>query len=342
MFNGTFREFVRRHTVTLLPFLTPMKTLNVMGAMIEFWGGKASLRSRPFIYRVDPSSACNLRCPGCEAHTQPTDERRLLPLHTFDQILPAIKRFGIRLSLYDSGEPLVNADVFEMVSRGRKAGLATMINSNMTLFRDHHLPQMEQSELTVLSASVDGYTQEDYSQYRKRGQIKHVLQALRSIVALKKKTGKGPFLEIQVIDFKHLRDKKAEIIEFFNDLGVDRVVWKRESWGFNGEEPNAPAGNRCFWLYTGAMIRPDGKLYPCSGRGFSRLPYGDLTKQSIDEIWNNRIYRFSRKLFTAGPDLPYSKEMKDVPCLTCTHFQKKRVMRARHDSREKLAVVQIA
>jgi len=304
--------------------------------------GRNRLFSRPFVYRVDPSTACNLRCPGCEAHSQPTDELRLLSLKTFERILSEIKRFGVRLSLYDTGEPLVNANLFEMVARGTDVGMATMVNTNLTLFRDHHLEPLRHSGLSVLSASVDGHTQSDYAQYRKRGHIEDVLKALRSIVDMKKNTDKAPLLEIQVIDFKHLRSKKKNILRFFKELGADRVVWKRETWGFNEEEREVKAGRRCFWLYTGAMIRPDGKLYPCCGRGFDRLPYGDLKRQTIKEIWNNPFYQFSRSLFVKGPDLPYAHDMKNVPCLSCDLFEKKRVMSPPPTFDRRIDVVSIA
>ena len=327
MFNGTLFDFVRRHATNLLPFMNIRKSINVVRALLDLSIGRTTIKSRPFVFRVDPSTACNLRCPECESHAQPTKELRLLPLKTFREILLQIKDTGLRLSLYDTGEPLVNSNLFSMVKLGNQAGLSTMVNSNLTLFRERHLDELADSGLTVLSASVDGVTQEEYQQYRKRGRVQNVLSALDSIVKMKRKTGKGPYLEVQVIDFDHLRARKNQILSYFRNLGADRVVWKKEVWGFNQQSSTEKTGDRCFWLYTGAMIRPDGELYPCCGRGFGRKSYGNLTTQSLDDIWNNKFYQFSRKLFSAGPDLPYSEEMKDIPCLECDLFRKKRGMR---------------
>ena len=75
------------------------------------------------------------------------------------------------------------------------------------------------------------------------------------------------------------------------------------------------------------MIRPNGDVYPCCGRGFNRLSYGNIFEESIDKIWNNKYYQFSRKLFTPGLDLEFDPEMENLPCHKCTLFKKARVMK---------------
>ena len=344
MFAGTLSQFVTRHAMLLCRALTPRKTLNVGLSLLEYLVGRARLRGRPFAFRVDPSTACNLRCDGCEAHTQTTTETRLMTLPVFERVLARIRRYGIRLSLYDTGEPMVNRHLFSMVAQADAAGLSTMTNTNFNLFRPQHLEPLFASGLKVLSLSIDGITQQSYQRYRRRGLLGRVLESLRWVVERKAQLGTGPLIEVQVIDLDHLRPHKQEIMAFFRARGADRVVWKRETWGFNAasERGNQRAG-RCFWLYMGAMIRPDGQLYPCCGMGFDRFAYGNVLEQSIDEIWNNAYYRFSRALFQSGPDLPFDPTMRQVPCLSCELFTKKRGMQsAPVDRRALIPVVQHA
>lgn len=336
--NNIF-SFVKRHTHSLMPFLTPKKIQNMALALTEMKFARVKCRSRPFVYRIDPCTACNIRCPGCEAHAQKTTEKRLLSLQDFQTILDKVKGYCIRASLYDTGEPLMNKNIYEMIGYATASNVSTSISTNLNLFKkDRHLHDLFRSGLTVLQPSLDGVTQDTYSIYRVRGKVSVVKDAIEAIVKHKKKTGsKYPLVEPQVIMFKHLMHEKDAIENYLKNIGVDRVSWKLDTWGYNpvqteNEEEDQPKSDKCFWLYLGMMIRPDGNVYPCCGRGFDRLSYGNILEQSIDDIWNNQYYQFSRKLFTKGPPLEHNPEMERLPCHSCTAFQKQRTMLARSDS----------
>lgn len=326
-------HFVIRHYRTLAPFLTLKKALNVTLCLIEMKLGRTKCISRPFVYRVDPSTACNLRCPSCEAHTIPTKEKRLLDFPDFSQLVAKIKTFCVRLSLYDTGEPLVNKDIFKMIELASTNGISTSISTNFTLFRqERHMADLFRSGLTVLAISLDGITSDTYSKYRVRGDVERVKASLEAVIRRKRTIGaKLPVVDVQVLELDHLVHHKESINRYLNVVGADKITWKEETWGFNAAKPSSRRKpvrrpDKCFWLYLGPMIRPDGNVYPCCGRGFGRFAYGNVADQDIDEIWNNRYYQFSRALFSDGPTIEYQEEMKDLPCHSCTVFEKRRVM----------------
>jgi radical SAM protein with 4Fe4S-binding SPASM domain len=325
-------DYIQRHFGTVLPFITPLKALNVAACLVEMTLRRTRCVSRPFVYRVDPSTACNLRCPSCESHTVPTTEKRLLELVDFQTIIGKIRQLCLRVSLYDTGDPLVNKDIYKMIRAATAARVSTLISTSFTLFRvQRDIPRLFSSGLTVLAVSIDGVTQDSYSTYRKRGNVSRVKRSLESVLHHKRITGSHwPIVEAQVIDFQHLAPFKDSINQYCASVGVDKITWKQETWGFDGPIVNRPedAGgrNRCFWLYTGPMIRPDGNVYPCCGRGFGRFAYGNILEQSVGDIWNNRYYRFSRSLFKRGPDIPFDPEMENLPCHACTLFRKRRRM----------------
>ena len=330
--NSLF-SFIRRHFRALMPFLTLAKLRNVVLALLDMAFSRTRCRSRPFIYRIDPCTACNINCPGCEAHTQKTTEKRLMDVYTFQAIIDKIGGYCIRASLYDTGEPLLNKNIYKMISYATANKISTSISTNLNLFnKDTHLNDLFNSGLTVLQPDFDGMSQDVYSHYRVGGEISIVKDAIEAIVQHKKEIGaKYPLIEPQIIMFKHLMHEKMEINNYLRRVGVDQITWKYDTWGFNPEKTvnknnNHSKPKRCFWLYIGMMIRPDGKVYPCCGRGFDRLPYGHILEQSIDEIWNNEYYKFSRQLFKNGPPLEYNAKMERLPCHDCREFKVYRIM----------------
>lgn len=323
-------SFVRRHALMSFPFLTVAKLANIALASIEMIFRKKRCLSRPFVYRIDPCTACNIRCPNCEAHSQKTNEKRLMSLNVYHRLIDKVQSFAVKVSLYDTGEPLMNKNIYKMIAYANSLKISTSMSTNLNLFDPvKDLEPLFASGLNVIQPDVDGVTQESYSRYRVGGSVDIVKRGIESITARKQITGsKYPVVDAQVLAFEHLVPEKLAIDNYLNSVNVDSITWKEDSWGFNpardikAVKPKA----RCFWLYTAMMIRPDGKVYPCCGRGFNRKQYGDLLEQSIDEIWNSAAYQFSRQLFTRGDDLPYQAEMRDIPCLTCKEFQKVRTM----------------
>lgn len=333
--NSLF-SFIRRHYRSLMPFLTLAKLKNVLMALLEMVFYRTRCRSRPFIYRIDPCTACNIKCPGCEAHTQKTTEKRLMDLHVFQTIIDKIKGYGIRASLYDTGEPLLNKNIYKMISYATANTISTSISTNFNLFnKDKHLNMLFESGLTVLQPDFDGMSQEVYSKYRIGGEISVVKDGIEAVVQHKKETGaKYPIIEPQIIMFEHLMHEKTDINHYLRNVGVDQITWKYDTWGFNpakteGHKKTDSKPKRCFWLYVGIMIRPDGNVYPCCGRGFDRQPYGNILHQTIDEIWNNEYYQFSRQLFMNGPPLKYNAKMESLPCHDCREFKVYRTMLAK-------------
>ena len=333
LYTNNMLSFVQKHMHSLFPFLTPVKLKNSLLALLEMKTAQTICKSRPYIYRIDPCTACNIHCPGCESHTQKTTEKRLLSLQDFKTIIDKVDGYCIRASLYDTGEPLMNKDIYKMIRYATVKNISTSMSTNLNLFKkEEHLKDLFNSGLTVLQPDVDGVTQPTYSKYRINGKISIVKEGIEAILEYKKKTGaKYPLVEPQVILFEHLIHEKGDIEKYLRGVGVDRISWKLDTWGFNPaqtENKNTTHQKikRCFWLYLGMMIRPDGNVYPCCGRGFNRLPYGNILEQSLDDIWNNKYYRFSRQLFMDGPPLEYRQDMERLPCHSCTIFHKRRVM----------------
>ena len=323
----------RRHAKTLLPFMTPAKALNASLALAELESHREVCRSRPFMFRIDPCTACNLRCPSCSSHTAVTAEKRVMSLADFRTVIDRVHRHALRASLYDMGEPLMNRDFYRMAACAGARGVSTLASTNFNLFDEGDLDDLFASRLTVLEPCLDGFTQESYATYRVRGDVEKVKAGIRAVMERKRATGaKWPLVDVQVVLFDHIMHELPQIERFLKGVGVDAVTYRQENLGFNSAETpladKAGTRPRCFWLYFGMMVRPDGRVYPCCGLDFDRFSYGSLLEQSLDEIWNNEYYRFSRRLFTPGPDLPFDERMRGVPCLTCHTFRPVRGMRA--------------
>ncbi|MBN1779897.1 radical SAM protein [bacterium] len=322
--------FVKRHFGTLVPFLTPRRILNVIVAVFEMKARKIVCRCRPFMIRVDPSSRCNLRCPACDVYKTKTREKRMMDLGDFEHVVDKIRDYALRISLYEMGEPLLNRDIYKMIAYASDRKISTLISTNFNLFKREHLDDLFKSRLTILEPCLDGFSQEKYEIYRRGGDVEAVKNGIQMVMEHKRKIrARWPIVDVQVINFDHIMDEIPLIDRFLKACRVDKITYRQENYGFNSPETTSlnnttPSPNACFWLYFSMTVRPDGNVYPCCGRGFDRMPYGNILTQDPAEIWNNKYYRFSRALYSKGPDLELEDDMRDIPCLTCQDYRKLR------------------
>jgi len=257
-----------------------------------------------------------------------------MDLDDFKTIVDRVARYALRISLYDMGEPLLNRDIYKMIGYASDHRVSTLISTNFNLFGPENVDDLLDSRLTVLEPCLDGFTQESYVTYRRGGDVEVVKRGIELVMERKQKSGsRWPIVDVQVVLFDHIVGEIAMIDDFLKRCDVDKITYRQENLGFNSPETSiaqkaVTSNNVCFWLYIGMMVRPDGRVYPCCGRGFDRFSYGNLLKQSLDEIWNNKYYQFSRSLFSKGPDLEHDEEMLGIPCLTCDEFKKRRGMLA--------------
>lgn len=326
--------YIKRHFNSLLPFLNIHKTYNIIQSMRERSLRKAQCKSLPFVFRIEPSSLCNLNCVSCETNKIQINEKRLMELEDYQQIIDKIKKYAMRVSLYDMGEPLMNKDIYKFIKYTSENKISSLISTNFNLFKNEDLDALIDSKLTVLEPCLDGFSQAKYELYRCGGNVDQVKNSIKDVMEYKRlRKVNYPIVDVQVIEFDHIKDELPQIIEFLNSLKVDKITLRQENLGYNSAETglnkhHETKNQACFWLYLGMMIRPDGNVYPCCGRGFDRFSYGNILKDPLEKIWNNKYYQFSRSLFKPGRNLKYNPVMKDIPCLKCSQFKKFRTMQA--------------
>ena len=219
--------------------------------------------------------------------------------------------------------------------------LGTSLSSNLSLNNiDAHA--IVDSGLEYLIVSLDGTTQDIYSKYRVGGELDVVLRNLADIVRVKReRKSKTPFIEWQFIVMKHNMGQISDARKMAVDIGVDLIRFIPPGLVFgleNGSEmgkqwfPYVPGDNEhyvperfaqkpmpggCFYLYRSVTVNPTGAVAPCCAVWEEKDDFGNVTETDFVKLWNNRLYRNARALFSPGRS-PSAK----TPCIHCNLFAK--------------------
>jgi radical SAM protein with 4Fe4S-binding SPASM domain len=284
------------------------------GYFVSKWFNKPTQWGYPISVSFEPTTSCNLRCPECpsglRAFTRPTG---MLQQELFKKTIDEISRELLYLIFYFQGEPYLNPSFLDMVKYAHNKGIYTATSTNAHYLTDENARKTVESGLDRLIISIDGTTQDVYTQYRIGGNLEKVIQGAKNIVKWKKElNSKTPFVFFQFLVVKPNEHQIEDIKVLAKEIGVDQVRFKTAQV-YDYEEGNRliptidkysryqknedgtykiknKMGNHCWRLSHAPVITFDGLVVPCCFDKDAQHKLGDLKKQTFKELWHNDQY----------------------------------------------------
>lgn len=316
-----------RHFQTAARHITPAKVSNVLLNNYELRQKRHLLKSKPYFIKVEPSPFCHLRCPGCLHGNHPEMNRVfnkscMMSFDQFAAVIEPLKKVLLGVSLSVRGEPLINPHTLKMVKFCHENNIGTTFPTNFSLrFKDEEFDEMVASGLDHLMISIDGITQEVYSQYRVGGNLELVLSNAEKLIRAKRGLkSKTPSIEFKFIIFDHNRHQAEEAEKLANRIGFDKfslVAANRSEERLNASRQIADVNRRkrkaCYWPWNNLVVFWDGSTAPCCTRYF---PMDHIGKR-FEALWNGEKYQSLRKLFSSeSGESEFGYEM----CSDCMMF----------------------
>ncbi|MBP7184432.1 MAG: SPASM domain-containing protein [Saprospiraceae bacterium] len=328
-----------KDTLNFFRTLTSRKIYNLSKLLASFyltkWSGKSRQWGLPMTVSIEPTTACNLRCPECpsglRAFTRPTGNlKENFFRDTIDQIHPEL----MYLIFYFQGEPYINPKFLEMVSYAHQKNIYTITSSNGHFLNDENAKKTILSGLDRLIISVDGTTQSTYENYRIEGKLSTVLEGAKNVVKWKKELNSNtPHIIFQFLVVKPNEHQIPDIFRLAKEIGVDEVKLKTaQVYDYKNGNPLIPSDekysryykkndgtyaiknkllNHCWKMWHACVITWDGLVVPCCFDKDATHQLGDLKQSTFKEIWHNERYQNFRSQLTKG------RNQIDI-CTNCT------------------------
>lgn len=310
--------------------LTLRRLLNVGKLFSSYyvtkWTGKATQWGLPMTISIEPTTACNLRCPECpsglRAFSRPIGN---LKQDFFRKTIDELHKQLIYLIFYFQGEPYINPGFLDMVKYAKDKGIYTITSTNGHFLNDVNAKKTIESGLDRMIISVDGTTQETYENYRKEGNLESVLQGARNIVKWKKEMNSAtPHTIFQFLVVKPNEHQIDEIYRIAEEIGIDEVklktaqVYEYEQGNdliptiekYSRYKKNTDGTysvknkllNHCWKLWHACVITWDGLVVPCCFDKDAQHRLGDMKDKPFQEIWQGEDYDKFRKQLLKGRD----------------------------------------
>lgn len=309
MSNGWF--WYRIH---FLKTLSSKKIINLAMLCISYVLSNALRKplvvGSPAFLSIEPTNWCNLACPECPTGTKTSVlSKGYLSDKMAERISDQLCGNVISVNLFFQGEPFLHRSIVPLMSIfSSKTYLVVSTNGH---FIDENVGRaIVASGVQELVFSVDGIDQQSYQQYRVNGSFDKVVSAIELVVRAKRKARcRHPRVVMQCLVFAHNEHSLCAMRQLAKRLGVDELTLKSVQF-YNKDNaakmlPSArfsrysfdadgllviksKLANRCWRVWTGAVITWDGKVLPCCFDKDATFSFGNIADFSLSRIWNSQ------------------------------------------------------
>jgi len=331
--------FYLADTSRFLSKLTLSKLINVgliwTSYQVTRLMGKPTQWGTPMTISIEPTTACNLRCPECPSGLRSfTRETGNMKEDFFRKVIDELHSRLIYLIFYFQGEPYINPKFLDMVEYAHRKGIYTITSTNGHFLHPENARKTVASGLDRIIISVDGSTQEVYEQYRKEGTLDTVLEGARNLVKAKQEAKSAtPHIVFQMLVVKPNEHQIEEVRKLAKEIGVDEVKLKTaQVYDYREGNDLIPTQskysryyqdksgtwhvknkllNQCWKLWHACVITWDGIVVPCCFDKDAIHRLGDLREKPFVSIWKGPAYKQFRAQLLQGRD-------KIEICTNCT------------------------
>lgn len=323
-------------TITIASKLTPKRIVNASKIWTSYLRsqqkGSAHLAGLPISMAIEPTTACNLRCPECpsglRSFTRPTGK---LDVGLFKKIMTEVSPHLMYLTFYFQGEPYLNPEFLEMVKIASQHKIYTTTSTNAHFLDDKNAKRTVESGLNRLIISIDGSSQETYESYRKEGDLTKVLEGTKNIVRWRKKlNSKNLKVVWQFLVVKPNEHQIPEVKALAKEYGVDKVAFKTaQIYDYKNGSDLIPTidkysrykkesdgsysiknelEDKCWKMWNSCVITWDGQVIPCCFDKDASHSFGNVSNESFKDIWFSRQYQnFRNALLTSRSKIEICK-----------------------------------
>jgi MoaA/NifB/PqqE/SkfB family radical SAM enzyme len=310
----------------LLGCLTFARIINYFRIIISYRYSllvrKPFLWSDPFSLSLETSAVCNLRCPECATGTGKSFRiEKLADIHFVTEKLQLHRKNAFYCNLYFQGEPFLHPEIYEMIKESRTNRYYSVISTNGHFLNEKHCKAIIASGLNRLIVSLDGTDSESYSLYRKGGSFNKVIEGIRRLSELKRKTSMSqPLVVVQFLVNKSNEHQMKEASTLIKNLGADVLEFKSmQIYSDEGMNLFKPQGNKynrykqkherkgngkdCFRLWSHMVYTSDGVVVPCC---FDKIPNYSITisANGSSNVWKSPEFMNFRRRVLLAAEMP--------------------------------------
>lgn len=288
----------------------------------------------PIVYNIETTNRCNMRCEMCPRTTMMTRNLEDIDEKTFRRVVEQIEphrdelweqwkkycenKYGIAesdeasenhfflyviakvIQLHGYGDPLLDLHMDSYIQILTDKGFATYFSCNPANINLDATYRMMEAGLSYIKYSIESVDDEEYRKIRGRAaNFSDSYQDILKVLEYKHQHKLGTTIVITMLNLnRHNQQKEfARLMKEFNDLDVyiylksEDCQWYRKDYhqtqSIHWSEP-------CKHPWMTMTIKSNGEATMCMEDFNNEIVLGDVTQESLQNIWDGERYRSFR------------------------------------------------
>lgn len=249
----------------------------------------------PVYILIEPVSSCNLKCGMCfqsDATFIKKEFMGKMNIDLYKKIIDEATANGTCAITFGSrGEPTIHPQIIEIIDYTKGKFLDVKLITNATKLSDELIHKIFLCGINQVSFSIDSEDKKTYEEIRKFSNFDLVLKNVKRYNEIKKEyKNNNTITRVSGVQVSDKQDPK-KFHKFWSQFS-DEVVFKKafERWNTYENKPHEELTSACLLPWERMYIWYDGKVNPCDADYKSKLSYGDVSKNSIKQIWNSKKF----------------------------------------------------
>lgn len=280
--------------------------------------------STPFTVAIDPCNLCNFKCEFCamQITDEPTNyKKQIMSYELFTKIIDDISEFPEKLKilrLNGQGEPFLNKEFCKMVRYAKDKEVATWIETitNGSCLCPELNEKLVASGINRIRISIEAL---DEVGYVKMAHYKICYdEFINNIRDLYRRSRGKCEIYIKIVDVAvPTEEDKKKFYALYEDICdrifIDNIIplWSdfEKINKFEINKVNGIHGQEikkimvCPFPFYSFIINPEGEITPCCADWKRKMVLGDVSKDSLLDIWNSpKIRNFWIDLLKGNKD----------------------------------------
>lgn len=262
--------------------------------------------SFPKYFEIETVNACNARCIMCTINEWEGNDSSLMSKELFDKFVKEVSNFSDWIEiicLNRDGEPTLDKDITKKVKSLKEAGIKKVrFVTNGQNLTDTMAKEVLESGIDEIMFSIDSIDKKTYESIRIKLDFDKVMNNTLNYIKLRDQINPLSMVTIRMVELPQNISEKKRWLEFWNEKisKHDKAyTMPMHNWGNQlGEDENKVkfyADKPCTSPFSSMAIHSDGKIGICAADYNTKNYMGDMSKQSIADIWQNDKFKDVRE-----------------------------------------------
>ncbi len=278
----------------------------------------------PKYITIGTTNVCNANCKMCPHNAQVPGV--MMKDELFDKIVDEISGYADwieMVNLYWYGEPLLDITLAEKIKKLRGIGIKHIqISTNVERLTPDKVRELLGAGLNDLRLSVDAIHKESYEKIRIGLDFEKVMKNAISALEIRNNEFPNVPIRIRCVEQDENRGQSEEYkafwLKYASEKDMIQVMPQIENveWTGNHTQSASIEVEPCISVFSTIVIDADGCVPLCCMDVNKENPLGDLSKQSISDIWHSSLMNNIRLHHLAGRGY-------NVPiCINCNGWKR--------------------